>query len=106
MLPPISNAIFYISIGAAIGLVLVFVAPKLCQKFHRFSISRRALPLHILSAVGFAFSGMVGLLNHNYMVAVSGLGMSVLSTLVTIGIANRREKAAGPGDGKDFISAN
>lgn len=105
MLSQIPNAIFCISVGAAIGLVLVFVAPKACLQFHQFSKSRRALPIHILSAVGFALSGIVGILNGDDFVAVSGLGMSVLST-VAIGIANRREKAGIPEESKDIISSN
>ncbi len=86
MLTQLTEVIGIGLVGVIVGLIVVKLAPKRCVDFHRFSLSRRSLPLHLFSVLFFGCSFGFAILEQNYLMAILGGGMTAVSLLASLAV--------------------
>lgn len=85
-------------VGAVVGLVAVRFAPDACKQFHQFSVSKRSIPLHVLSLAFFAAGGALGVWQHDIFMAAGGFGLAIVALLaLAVVIRNKNMVSADHG---------
>ncbi len=86
MLSQVTEVIGIGLLGVIVGLIAVKFAPNRCVDFHRFSLSRKSLPLHLFSILFFGCSFGFAMFEQNYLMAILGGGMTAVAIFAALAV--------------------